>query len=319
MRTIASMNRAVLFLSFFLLIPGLAACEYINKETMPSSSESTGKPEITIGSKSHTEQRLLMKITSLLLSEHGFSVNEISFRGSLSIRSALEEGVIDQYWEYPNTARIYYHHQLPIYDSDAAFQTVSKEDQTKNIIWLPGIDLNSTWVLLIKKELAKQYSIKTISDFARYAQDHKIKMATNEEFLVREDGLGNLEQAYHFSIDRNNVITVESLLLPRAVNESRVDVAVGIVSDSHIKAYNLTVLEDDQHVFPPYHPAPVIRGKKLKDYPQIAEILNQLTEKIDDKEIMDMIYQVEVLHKDLVEVAQDFLVETGLIQNDEIE
>ncbi|MEH7011098.1 glycine betaine ABC transporter substrate-binding protein [Neobacillus niacini] len=309
------MSRTVIFMVLFQLIFILASCEKEEKEITRSSPESSAKPEITIGSKSPTEQRMLMKMTSLLLSENGFSVNEISFRGSLNIRAALEEGIIDQYWEYPNTARVFYHHHPPIYDSKLALQSVSKEDEKKGVKWLKSLDLNSTWAILIKSELAKQNRIKKISDFVQYANKHDIKLATNEEFLVRKDGLEHVQQIYHFAIDKKNIISVESMLLPQAVKDSRVDAAVGVAPDSHIKEYNLTILEDDKHVFPPYNPTPVVDKETLERYPKISKLLNRLVEKINEKNFMEMIDQVEMEHKDVSVVAQEFLIDTGLIKS----
>lgn len=274
------------------------------------------KPMITLGSKSFTEQYLLMKMTAILLREHGYSVKEIIFKGGLPLRAALENGHIDQYWEYTNTARIFYHKKPPIYDADEAFETVAKEDFEKGLVWLPRSEFNSTWAVLMKRDLVAKLQIETISDLVEYAKqpESRLKFATNEDFQLRADGLKKLQEVYGFSVEKHNVIVVQPELIAQAVKETRVQVAVGLASDSRIKDYNLVELLDDRHFFPPYHVAPVILEGTLQQHAEIGELLKELTEKITNDQILALNYKVDVLHKDITETARQFLFDNGLIK-----
>ena len=40
-------------------------------------------------------------------------------------------------------------------------------------------------------------------------------------------------------------------------------------TDAELKQYNMVVLKDDQHVFPPYQGAPLFKEKYLKDHPEV--------------------------------------------------
>ena len=73
------------------------------------------------------------------------------------------------------------------------------------------------------------------------------------------------------------------------------------------------MLKDDKQFFPPYYAAPVIREDTLKRYPQIAEVLNQLAGKLDDKQMSRLNAQVDLEKKDPKEVARQWLKEQGLI------
>ncbi|MCR8632472.1 glycine betaine ABC transporter substrate-binding protein [Paenibacillus radicis (ex Xue et al. 2023)] len=274
------------------------------------------KPVITIGSKSFTEQYLLMKMTGILLRENGFNVKEIIFKGSTNIRSALEAGVIDQYWEYANTARIYYQHQAGIEDANEAFRIVSEEDKKIGLHWLPiTTEINSTWAVLIKKELAEQYGINTISDLGTYAKEHKrLNIATNSEFLIRADGLKQFESVYDLDIPRENVIVSDTKLFAQAVKESRVQATIGFSSDGRIDAYGLVELEDDRHFFPPYNPAPVVKDPVLKQNPRIEPLLTGLTNQLDHDKFKAYLYKADVLHEDVTELARQYLLDTGLIR-----
>ncbi|TBL80997.1 glycine betaine ABC transporter substrate-binding protein [Paenibacillus thalictri] len=289
-----------------------------NKEkgTLVEDPSPVVKPAVTIGSKSFTEQYLLMKMTGIWLRENGFAVKEIIFKGSTNIRSALEAGVIDQYWEYPNTARIYYQQQPGIPDAEEAFRTVAEQDEKVGLRWLqmtPAI--NSSWTMLIKKELAEQYGIRTISDLSAYAKGKQLHIATNSEFLIRGDGIEPFQQKYGFTIPRENIIVSETKLFAQAVKEARVQAAVGFASDGRIIPYGLVELEDDLHYFPPYNPAPVVTAASLKQNPQIEPLLNRLTGTIEHDKFMAFLYRADVQHEDVTELARQYLVEAGLIRS----
>jgi osmoprotectant transport system substrate-binding protein len=306
----------VLSLSAAILIAYTFSLWKKDKASIAENLSSSMKPVITIGSKSFTEQYLLTKMTGILLRENGFAVKEIIFKGSMSIRSAIEAGVIDQYWDYPNTAIPFYHHKSVIIDANEAFRTVAEEDKKIGLHWLPmTTEINNTWTLLIKKDLKEQYGIKTISDLSKYAKEHKpLNMATNSEFLIRGDGMEQFQKVYHIDIPRENIIVSDTKLFAQAVKESRVQAAVGFASDGRIKAYGLVELEDDRHFFPPYNPAPVVTARIVNQHPQVETLLTGLSQKIDHDKFMSFLYKADVLHEDVTELARQYLIDSGLIK-----
>ncbi|NRF92344.1 glycine/betaine ABC transporter substrate-binding protein [Paenibacillus frigoriresistens] len=274
------------------------------------------KTKITIGSKSMTEQYLLLKMTSLVLRQHGYPVNEMVTLDSDAVRSAMEAGVIDLYWEYTTTARQYYQKQAPIYDADEVFRLVSESDAKKGIIWLPRSQFNSSWALLMRDDAAKQLGIRTISDLARIFKEKRLtmKFATNDEYQQREDGMKRLQDIYDFVVPKNQIVAMDTSLLPQAVKEARVDVAVGLASDSRIKDHHLVIIEDDRHLFPPYHAAPVIIKKTLDQNEEISELIEPITEVIDNNNMSELMYQVDILHKDVTQTARNFLLQKHILQ-----
>jgi len=303
-------TKLAFFILAFLL---LASCQ----STAPQKEAEYPPPRgnITIGSKSITEQYLLMKMSALMLRERGIQVKEMVFLDSPAIRSAMEAGVLDLYWEYTTTARIFYHKQSALYDPDEAYREVARTDLEKGIVWLPKSTFNSSWALLMRKDISEQLHIYSISDLARYVrnQNPRMKFATNDEYLKREDGLERLKQIYEFTLSPDQVVAIESDLLPQAVKDGRVDVVVGMASDPRIKKNQLVILQDDRKVFPPYEAAPVVLKSTLDRYPDIREAMEQLTAHITDETMLELMYQVDILQKDITKTARDFLIAHGLI------
>ncbi|MEK3884314.1 glycine betaine ABC transporter substrate-binding protein [Paenibacillus sp. PL2-23] len=285
-----------------------------DKQGKPQLSEPKG--EITLGSKSLTEQYLLMKMSALLLRDKGYKVNEMVFLDSQAVRSAMEAGVAELYWEYTTTARIFYHKNEPLYESEEAFREVAQTDAAKGIVWLSRSSFNSSWALFMRKDISERLRIYSINDLAEYirTQHTGMKFATNAEYLTREDGLERLMDVYDFQLPVSQVVAIESDLLPQAVKDGRVDVAVGMASDPRIQRNNLVLLLDDNSVFPPYEAAPVILEKTLTQYPDIGETIERLTPLITQENMLDLMYKVDILQKDITKTSRDFLVKQGLLK-----
>jgi len=303
-------------LAAMALLLVLSACQGEKRGTAVQPVASTPTGEITIGAKSLTEQYLLMKMSALLLKDRGYKVNEMVFLDSPAIRSAMEAGVADLYWEYTTTARIYYHKQSPLYEPEEAYREVAKTDATRGIVWLSKSTFNSSWALLMRKDISEQLHIYRISDLAKYVRSRntKMKFATNGEYLTREDGLDRLKQIYDFELPDEQVVAIESDLLSQTVKDGRADVAVGMASDPRIKKNNLVLLEDDRKVFPPYDAAPVILEDTLARHPELGGILNRLSPFITNENMLDLMYQVDILQKDITKTSRDFLVKHKLLE-----
>ena len=76
----------------------------------------------------------------------------------------------------------------------------------------------------------------------------------------------------------------------------------------------LKVLEDDLSFFPDYYGMYIVRGDLLERYPEVEDILEQLTGKISTEQMTQLTYQVDVEGRTVDEVAREFLVSRGLLE-----
>ena len=58
---------------------------------------------IVVGGKAFTEQQIMTAMTVALLKAKGFTPDRKAGMGSAAVRSALENGQVDVYWEYTGT------------------------------------------------------------------------------------------------------------------------------------------------------------------------------------------------------------------------
>jgi len=294
-----------------MLLFSLTAC---NSSKTSSEGGGSDKGKITVGGKDFTEQQVLSKITSIYLKENGYDVEEASNMGSTVVRSALENGQIDTYWEYTGTGLVVYQKQKVETDSDKAYEKVKANDEKKGIEWLNKANFNNTYAILMKQDTADKLGIKTISDLADLVKSNpkKLKFASNAEFYAREDGVKGLQKKYDFKFPAKNVVKMDSGLLYNALKDGQVDVSVGFATDGRIKGFKLISLEDDQQFFPAYNGVPVVSEKVAKKYPEVPKLLNKLAGLLDNETMMALNYSVDVEHKDVTEVSRDWLDKEGL-------
>ncbi|GFZ89071.1 glycine/betaine ABC transporter substrate-binding protein [Compostibacillus humi] len=313
------MKKLAIALFALILLTVLAACGS-NDTSTPSgedseSSSSEARGKVTVGGKAFTEQQILSKITSIYLTENGFDVEEASNMGSTVVRSALENGQIDLYWEYTGTGLVIYQKQEVETDPDKAYEKVKENDKENGIAWLNKADFNNTYAIMMKQETAEELGITTISDLAEYVNNDpkKLTFASNAEFYARDDGIKGLQNHYGFEFPSQNVVKMDSGLLYNALKDGQVDVSVGFATDGRIKGFNLVILEDDKQFFPAYNGAPVVRQEVIDQYPDIADLLNNLADRLENETMMTLNYAVDVEHEDITEVSRNWLKEQGLM------
>lgn len=304
------MKKSLIGVLLLVLISGLVAC---SSSGTSAGGESKGK--ITVGGKDFTEQHILTKITSIYLKEQGYEVDEASSMGSTVARSALENGQLDVYWEYTGTALMVYMKQDVETDPDKAYEKVKEMDKENGLKWLNKADFNNTYAILMRQEQADEMGIESISDVADLVNkdSSKLTFATNSEFYAREDGMKGLEKKYDFSFPKKKVVKMDTGLLYNSLKEGQVDVTVGFATDGRIKGFDLVALEDDKQFFPAYNGVPVVREEILEKYPELKDLLNELSVLLDSETMKELNYRVDVEHEDTSKVAREWLSNNELI------
>lgn len=271
-----------------------------------------GDNSVSVGSKDFTEQLILGEMYALMLEENGFTVErKLNLGGTPVAQSAIESGEIDLYPEYTGTALLTVLKLPPSSDQQEVYDTVKQAYQEQfNLVWLDPAPMNNTQALAMTEAQADALNIRTISDFV--AQASNLVLIGPPEFEVREDGLPGLQQAYG-SFALKSYKAVDAGLRYKGLIDGEADVAVAFGTDGEISAFDLVVLEDDKQLFPPYQIAPIVSQAALDINPGIADALNQLSPLLNDEVMRQLNYEVSGNQREPAEVAQEFLVNAGLV------
>jgi osmoprotectant transport system substrate-binding protein len=270
---------------------------------------------IVVGGKAFTEQQIMTAMTVALLKAKGFSPERKAGMGSAAVRSALENGQIDVYWEYTGTGLGVFNKITDKFDSaEDAYRKVKEVDAAKGIVWLNMSPVNNTYGFAMNRDDAQKRGIVTVSDLAKAINGGaKLTFASNAEFYARPDGLPGWQKAYGFEFDRDNVKRMDTGLTYSALKDRQVDTAVVFATDGRIPAFNFVVLKDDKRYAAPYNLTPVVRKEILDKNPKIAEPLNALAAKLNDETMAKLNASVDVDKKSVEDVAEGFLKANGLI------
>jgi osmoprotectant transport system substrate-binding protein len=268
--------------------------------------------EIIVGSKNFSEQALLGEIVAQHLEArtHREVTRRFYLAGSYICQQALLAGRIDLYVEYTGTALTAILHDSLQADPAAVYERVRSEYQRRfGLEVLASLGFNNTFAIVVRGEDARRLHLKTISDAAPFARQWRAGFGY--EFMERPDGFAGLARTYGLAFKETPRI-LDLGLLYRALLEKQVDFVAGNSTDGLLAARDLTMLEDDKHYFPPYEAVPVVRGDALGRFPEMRGALLELAGKINDEEMRRMNFEVDGEHRDIADVAREFLRAKGL-------
>ncbi len=267
---------------------------------------------IVVGSKNFPEQALLGEILAQEIENHAHLrvVRKFYLAGTFICQQALLAGRIDAYVEYTGTALTAILKDPIEQDPGDVFSKVQSQYQQRfHLAVLPPLGFNNTFAIVIRGQDARRLHLETISQAARYTPQWRAGFGY--EFMGRPDGYAGFVRDYGLKFAGQPKI-LDLGLLYRALLDHEVDLVAGNSTDGLLSARDLTVLQDDKHYFPPYQAVPIVRDETLARYPQLRAAIAALAGKISDTEMQKLNYEVVAEHRDISQVAREFLQSSGL-------
>ncbi|PTK67216.1 ABC transporter permease/substrate-binding protein [Staphylococcus borealis] len=269
---------------------------------------------ITLAGKLGSEPSIITNMYKILIEDE--TDNTVDVKDGMGKTSflfnALKSDDIDGYLEFTGTVLgELTKEDLKSKKEDAVYQQAKQSLEKKyDMTMLEPMKYNNTYALAVKKDFAKDNNIKTIGDLQKV--EDKLKPGFTMEFNDRSDGYKAVSKAY--GLDLSNIKKMEPKLRYTAVEKGDINLIDAYSTDAELKQYDMVVLKDDKHVFPPYQGAPMFKEKFLKEHPEIKKPLNKLKGKISDEEMQEMNYKVTVKNEDPYKVAKHYLEQEGLIK-----
>lgn len=271
-----------------------------------------GEKEVVLSYQTWSEHMILGEIFHILLEEKtDISIKVVELDSTAIQWGAMKEGEIDITPYYSSNAYMIVLGDTGMRDPDKVYNYVKEQYKEKfNVIILERLGFYNNYDLAVRPEVAEKYNLKTYSDLAKVAD--QLKIVTDINFLDRADCYPLLQEIY--GMEFKEVIAVGVTIKYPTIANKEADVINNYTTDAKIKELGLIVLEDDKHAFPPYDAVPMVRGEILEMYPEIEEVLNLLAGKISTDEMTEMNYMVEIKMEEPEDVARDFLIKEGLIE-----
>lgn len=267
---------------------------------------------IIIAGKLGSEPEILINMYKILIEEETDLTVELkpNFGKTSFLFNALQSESIDIYPEFTGTIITQFLNETAVSNDKQEVYEQARAGllEKYELILLKPMQFNNTYALAVSDSFAKENNLKKISDL--HGLEQEVSAGFTLEFTDRYDGYLGIQELYGLKFP--NLVTMEPKLRYTAIEQNEINVLDAYSTDSELRRYNLTVLEDDLELFPPYQGAPLLRKETLEKYPELEDVLNQLAGKITDEEMREMNYQVAIEGKKAEEVARDFLEREGI-------
>ena len=129
---------------------------------------------------------------------------------------------------------------------------------------LKPMKYNNTYALAVKRDFAKKIILKQLVIYKRL----KIKLNQGSLWNLMID-LMVIKLWRKLMVSTYLMLKMEPKLRYTAVEKGDINLIDAYSTDAELKQYNMVVLKDDKHVFPPYQGAPMFKEKFLKQHPEI--------------------------------------------------
>lgn len=274
---------------------------------LAAASACRSPERLVVGAKNFTESDILAEIVAQQIERRvGLPVERrLHMGGTFVCHRALVAGEIDLYVEYSGTALAAVLKHPPRRAARAVYEEVALEYRRRfGIEWGAPFGFDNRFAVAVRRADAERHRLRRISDLAPLAP--RLRAGFGYEFLERHDGYAGLIRAYGLRFSAPPT-AMDLGLTYRALAEGKVDLIAGNWTDPQIQALDLVALEDDRGYFPPYQAAPVIRADLLRRHPKVAAALAELAGTIDEEEMRRLNLLADIEHRDVAEVARDFL------------
>ncbi|MBR9883129.1 MAG: ABC transporter substrate-binding protein, partial [Oceanospirillales bacterium] len=258
----------------------------------------------------------------LRLQNAGLEVeNRVQLGGTPIVRKAITSGEIDIYPEYTGNAAFFFNQpEDPAWKSfQEGYEKAKQLDYDANkIVWLTPANANNTWALAVRKEIADEADLKTMTDFGTYVRKGgDIKLAASAEFVSSPAVLPAFQQVYDFTLKESQMLVLSggntaATIKAAATQTDGTNTAMVYGTDGAISAVGLVVMTDDKGVQPVYAPAPIIREEVLNAHPEIDELLKPVFESLDLETLQSLNARIAIGGENASDVAASYLEQLGL-------
>ncbi|MCR3752889.1 ABC transporter substrate-binding protein [Lentzea californiensis] len=264
---------------------------------------------IVVGSGNFPESRLLAEIYAEALAAKGIKVSKKLNIGNRELYyKGVQDGSIDLIPEYSGVLLKYIDKEAQEVGSDEVYAALKKA-LPQNLIVLDKSSAEDKDAVVVTKQIAAQYSLKSIDDLVPYCKDMVFGGPT--EFQNRADGLPGLKTKYACEFKEFKALDVGGPLTVAGLKDNTVQAADLFTTDAAIKANEFVVLEDPKNVFAAQNVLPLINEKKASQ--QVRDTLNAISKKLDTKVLLELNQKLSAPDKPEPEkVAKEWLASAGI-------
>ncbi len=261
-----------------------------------------------IASGPFTEQHILGEVLALHLEPAGFHADRRPGMSEGIQFEALRHGQIDCMVNYSGNIWALVMKRTDFADRQTTLREISRYlHDHYHTLCLGSLGFENAYAFAMPRRRAEELGIHSVADLARW--DEPLKIGGDNQFFIRSEWR-QVKEAYGLKEGALQTVAMDPTLMYGAVADGQVDVIVAYTSDGRIKAYDLVILDDPRHAFPPYD-AVLLVSEKAAAKPGLLAALRPLIETINVDMMRAANYAVDVDHKTGRRAAEELLRHIG--------
>lgn len=261
--------------------------------------------DVVVGSKNFTESYILSQLLVEVLSQEEVEVGEkFGMGGTGFVLESLRNKAIDIYPEYTGTIVQAILHRK---EKNMSVSDLNQFLKPLGYMISESLGFNNTYALIVRRETAEQFNLKTVSDLKRVAGN--LIGGFSHEFLERSDGFYELKKAYQME-DLKQQKAMDHSLAYEALSNGSIDVTDAYTTDGKLKKFDFVLLDDDQKFFPKYEAVWMTRIDFVKENPKLWEALKKWEGRLSE----DLMIQLNADVEEKKATRRNVLVKHGVIE-----
>ena len=264
---------------------------------------------IVVGSANFPESTVLAEIYAQALAAKGVKISKKLNIGNRELYfKGVQDGSIDLIPGYSGVLLKHVNKDATEVGSDEVYAALKKA-LPQGLTVLDKSAAEDKDAVVVTKQIAAQYSLKSIDDLVPYCKD--LVFGGPPEFQNRPDGLPGLKAKYACEFKQFKSLDVGGPLTVAGLKDNTVQAADLFTTDAAIKANEFVVLEDPKNVFAAQNVLPLVNEKKASQ--QVRDTLNAISKKLDTKTLLDLNQKLSAPDKPEPEkVAKEWLASAGI-------
>jgi osmoprotectant transport system permease protein len=260
-----------------------------------------------VASGPFTEQHVLSEVLARRLKAAGFVVDQRKGMGESIQFEALRRSQVDCLVDYTGNVWATLMKRGDIADRATTLAEVEGYLRREHgIVCLGTLGFEDAYALAVTRADAERYGLRTVDDLARHARRGRLRVGGDVQVFHRPEWR-RVKDAY--GLADVETVDMDPTLMYSAVGRS-VDVITAYTSDGRIKAYDLVILEDTRHAFPPYD-AVLLLSPQAAARPGLAEALRPLLGSIDVEAMREANRRVDLDRQRPARAAAELLERVG--------
>jgi osmoprotectant transport system permease protein len=267
-----------------------------------------------VASGPFTEQHVLSEVLARRLSAAGFAVDQRKGLGESIQFEALRRSQVDCLVDYTGNVWATLMKRSDFADRATTLAEVEGYLRREHgIVCLGPLGFEDAYALAVTRADAERHGLRTVDDLARHArrlreQGGRLRVGGDVQVFHRPEWR-RVKDAYGLGDEDVETVDMDPTLMYSAVGRS-VNAITAYTSDGRIKAYDLVLLEDSRHAFPPYD-AVLLLSPQAAARPGLAEALRPLLGAIDVEAMREANRRVDLDRQRPARAAAELLERLG--------